>query len=173
MNWIYHIKREWKPNGESHAQELLVRGIIKDENGEESVAKIIEMNVFAMNFFFDLPKNPFEGNKYQQIFYEELAKKDYFIEELEIHEKQDYMLKRIALYLKDRQFDKEYLLGWVKTCLAIWGFPNDDLEERDIMAFSETDPMLAMFSMGNVKKFEDKLGKEWWKDNDKNKDSDK
>jgi hypothetical protein len=54
-------------------------------------------------------------------------------------------------------------LAWLDTCLAIWGFEKSGFEEVDRMSFAETDPLLQMFSLENAKKFEDKLGKEWWK----------
>jgi len=73
------------------------------------------------------------------------------------------LLKKVAVYLKCNKFNKAELLFWVKTYLSIWGFAQAALEEKDIMSFPETNPLLNILSMENVKKMEDKLGKDWWK----------
>jgi hypothetical protein len=167
MNWIYHIIKKWDATGYAPAQQLLARAWMENENGEQMVSNIIELNVFAMDFYFGLPDNPLSTPQYQQIYHEELEKKDYFMEEIEIDEKEDYMLKRCALYLKGEKFDKVALLQWLSTCLSIWGFEQSDFEETDMTGFAEMNFVLQMFSIKNAQKFEDKFGKEWWKQKDK------
>ncbi len=166
MNWIYNFTKSWNREGNAPAQLLLLRAITQDEKGETVASNIIEMNIFAMDFFFELPSNPFDEPKYQQIYWDELTKKDFFLEELTIGAAETYLLKKVALYLKGNKFDKDELLFWVKTCLSIWGFSQAEFAEKDIMSFAETNPLLSIFSMENAKKMEDKLGKEWWKHKD-------
>jgi hypothetical protein len=164
MNWLYHCKKPWRANGTTPAQQLLLRGFVQtDQENELEVTNIVELNLLALDFYFQLPDNPLADPKYQRIYFEELDKKDYFLEEYPIDERQDYMLKRAVLYLRQADFDLSGLLDWARTCLSIWGLPHDEFEEADMMSFSELDPILRMFSLENAKKFEDKLGKEWWK----------
>jgi hypothetical protein len=163
MNWLYNFTKSWNKDGSSFAQLLYLRAITQDEEGQTLTSKIIELNVFAMDFFFELAENPLNEPKYQQIYWEELSKKDFFLEELPIDETETHLLKNIALYLKCKQFDKQEALFWVKTCLSIWGFAQGELIEKDMLSFPETNPLLAIFSIENVKKMENKLGKEWWK----------
>jgi hypothetical protein len=163
MNWIFNCTKSWSREGYAPAQLVLLRAATQDEEGKAVISNIIELNVFAMDFFFGLPNNPLNAPKYQQIYYEELIKKDFFLEELSIAETEPHLLKKVVLYLKCDKFDKQELLFWVQTCLSIWGFSQAEFVEKDMMAFAETNPLLSMFSIENVKKMEDKLGKEWWK----------
>lgn len=166
MNWIFNCTKSWSREGYTPAQLLLLRAETQDQEGEVVVSNIIELNVFAMDFFFGLSTNPLNTPKYQHIYYEELTKKNFFLEETTIVETEPYLLKKVVLYLKYDKFDKQELLFWVQTCLSIWGFSQAEFVEKDMMAFAETNPLLSMFSMENAKKMESKLGKEWWKQKD-------
>ncbi len=165
MNWFYHTTKNWDSKGYKPAQEILLRAIEEgsESEGEVNVSNIIEISVFAMDFYFALAENPMDEEKYRQIYTEELSSKDYFLEELKIDKQEDYMLLRAALYLKTDKFNKDDLLAWVHTCFSIWGFEIDELKESDLSMFPETNPILSIFSLDNVKAFEDKLGKNWWK----------
>ena len=166
MLWIYYTEKSWDNDGKAPAQKVLLRAV-KEENGERLFSDIIEMNVFAMDFYFQLKENPLSTPEYQRIYFEELDKKDYFIEELEIDKTQGYMMHRIALFLKTDYFNETQLLEWMNTCLSILGLEFTKWEKGDIASFPETNTLWNMFSMDNVKRFEDKLGKDWWKDDDK------
>ncbi|MGB0931247.1 MAG: hypothetical protein ACPGVB_10750 [Chitinophagales bacterium] len=169
MHWIYHTQQKWQAEEEvAVAQKVFLRAVGEETEEGKMVSDIIEMNVFGMDYYFGLENNPLAEPKYQQIYFEELDKKDYYLEEMEMSEgEQTYMMNRTALYLKKRWFSKMELLEWVKTYLSILGLPCTGFEEEDMMAFYELNPLLQMFSLENAKRFEGKLGKEWWKRNDK------
>ena len=77
MNWIYNCVKSWDKEGNTPAQLLLLRAVTQDEDGEAVASNIIEMNIFAMDFFFGLPENPLNTPKYQQIYWTELTKKKF------------------------------------------------------------------------------------------------
>ena len=167
MLWLYHTQKKWQTDDTAPAQKVLFRAVGKETEDGRMVSDIIEMNVFAMDFYFNLEENPMKDDKYQRIYYKELEDKDYFFEEMSIRENEkEYMMHRVALYLKGEQFSKNELLEWMKTYTSIHGLECTNWEETDIMSFYETNPILSMFSMSNAKKFEDKLGKDWWKNDD-------
>jgi aminopeptidase C len=159
MKWIYHVTKSWDAKGYAPAQQVLMRAIQEDAAGDLQASNIIELNVFAMEFYFNLAANPFKDSKYQKIFWEELEKKDYFLEELEISPQADFMFKRVALYLKCERFENSALQQWLVVCLQIWGFEQSAIEETSIMSFAETNPLLKLFSGDNAEKFEKLFGK--------------
>ncbi len=55
------------------------------------------------------------------------------------------------------------MLEWVKKIFTIDNIPFDTFKETSFNEFADTNPIMQMFSLENVKKFEDKLGKDWWK----------
>jgi len=165
MHWLYHIKHPWQSNG-NPAQEIYVRAVDPETSGEEErlASKIIQIYVFALDFYFlQAKENPLDNEKGNYIYATELSKKDFYIEDMEVQEEADYLLRKAVIYLKTDRFDEEELLSWIRTYLSIEGFPFGSFEQEDFGTFSEMNPLLRIFSLENVRKFEDKLGKEWWK----------
>jgi len=67
------------------------------------------------------------------------------------------------IYLKARDFDQQEFWQWVQSYFVLKGFQWADKEAATITDFAETNAIMRMFSLENVKKMEGKLGKEWWK----------
>jgi hypothetical protein len=159
MIWLYYTKA-W-PAEKVAAQQVYLRAVSGETEEELMVSNMIEANIFAMDFYFALEENPLADEKHQKIYYERLPKKQYYIEEVATPE--DYVMKRFTMFLKTDAFSKDEMLDWLKVYLAIQGFEWTAWQESDLSAFYELNPILRLFSLDNVQKFEDELGKDWWK----------
>ena len=95
---------------------------------------------------------------------ENTGSKEYYIDEWELAEEdKDIYLNRADIYVQ-KPFDLQNLLHWVKIYFTVKGYPCNELDETDFESFAfEINPVLRVFSMDNVKRFEDKFGSEWWK----------
>lgn len=165
MKWIYLHTKAWEVE-KIAAQKTYLRAVGEETEEGLRVSDILEINTFAMDFYFGLDDNPMASPKYQEIYYKELEEKAYFIEEVELTDSQsEYMMKSVVLYLK-APFSKEELHNWFKTYLTILGLECSTFEERGQNFFYEMYPILRLFSEENVKQLEGKLGKEWWKRNE-------
>jgi len=74
-----------------------------------------------------------------------------------------YLMVHAEIYLKARHFDQQEFWQWVQSYFVLKGFQWADKEAATITDFAETNAIMRMFSLENVKKMESKLGKEWWK----------
>ena len=68
------------------------------------------------------------------------------------------------VYLKAKDFDQKEFWESSQAYFVLRGFEWTELEEATLTDFSETNAILQLFSVENVKMMEDKLGKDWWKE---------
>jgi hypothetical protein len=165
MRWLYYSPSSWPPQG-TPARQIYLRAVDPATDGTDDVrvSNIVRLDLFATDYYFmEATENPLDSDEVRRIYMEELSQKDYFIDDKEVSESEEYMMAKSILYLKCTRFSKEEMLDWVKVYFGVNGFPCDTLEEQDLTYFSELNPLLHLFSLENVQKFEDQLGKEWWK----------
>ena len=166
MKWIYMLRAPWvlsSENAGQPAQTVYLRPIMTNEEGETMVGNITEVMVIAAEFYFGHAEDMLDDDDGQRIYFEELANKDYYILEREVNQEEHYRMAYAEIYLKKEGFDKEEFFEWVRSFFSIKGYPCDELEEGRNEEFLDMDPFLRMFTLENVKKYEDKFGKEWWK----------
>ena len=72
------------------------------------------------------------------------------------------------MYLNNKGITIDEMWEWIKKIFVINNFPYKNFKEGDFNMFANTNEIMRMFSFKNVQKMEDKLGKDWWK-NDKDK----
>lgn len=165
MRWLHYTPSKWPPQG-APAREVYFRAVDPETDGTDDirVSNIIRLYLIAMDYYFlEASENPFDTEDGRRIYTEELSRKDYFIEDEDVGESETHLMAKSILYLKCARFSKEEMLEWAKVYFGVNGFPCDALEEQDLTYFSELNPLLHLFSLENVQKFEDQLGKEWWK----------
>jgi len=137
---------------------------VLNEEGEEMVGNIFKLTIIAMEFYSTLEENPIEEDEeLSRIYHEELRTKDYHILDRELSEGEDHLLSNTEIYLKQASFSREEAFEWIDKLFVIKGFPKSEMEEGSINDFLELNPIMRLFSLDNVKKFEDELGEEWWK----------
>jgi hypothetical protein len=93
-----------------------------------------------------------------------LANKEYYINDPEVNDdyKRNYLSQPIMYVI--HKFDLEDLFNWIRIYFDFKGYPCDSFEEAGFENFAfDVNPVLRIFSMDNVKKFEMQLGTEWWK----------
>jgi hypothetical protein len=168
MHWLYHLTKT-QPSEGAVAQEVYLRAVKPgmEQAEERQVSQIIQLYVFAMDFYFSLADNPLDTEEGRHIYEHELSEKNYFIQSIDLEPQHDHLMQSASLYLKTDRFDEQELREWLKVYLAVSGYECTDFEETDLGSFPEMNPILSLFSLENVKKFEDKFGKDWWKKNDK------
>jgi hypothetical protein len=166
MNWIYHIRNErWFEDKTSAIQNLYLRPRIVDDNNELLTGKIIDFSLMALKPLFERNiEEVINDEECQRIYHTELTQKSYCIQEDSIPESEkSYYLNWATIYIVD-SFDRNQMLNWVRIYFAIKGYPCENLEQGTFENFAaDTDPFMRMFSIENVKKYEPKFGKEWWK----------
>lgn len=162
MNWIYHYKREWINEGSSPVQSLFLRPVKLSEDGQKMVGKIVDLDVVAIEYFMKEEfKDIQKDNSFGEIYFKELATKDYHFVETDVSESDLYLLRAI-IYVKDEELTPESLFEWVKAYFSIKGVLFDKFEETSFDDFVDTNPLFRMMTEG-AKKMESEWGKEWWK----------
>ncbi len=166
MKWIYYFKKKWLDTDSSPLQSVYLRPVIHDEEGNRLVGKIIDLSVIATEHFMkDEFKRVREESGLDKIYFEELAVRDFYIQEEE-EDQSDVYLRMATLYIKDSAVTPNSLLDWAKVYFNIHGIPYSEFEETDFNDFVDTNPLYNMVTEG-ARKMEGKWGKEWWKTDDK------
>lgn len=163
MKWIYHEREKWMPDNKGAFQTVYMRPRVMSDYGEELEGLIIDIHIISLGFFFE--KKIFtkdERPEYFSVLTTKLNEKDYYFEFIEVPESsKEIYLNWARLFIIDT-FDKEIMQKWLKLYLAVMGYPCDELVKGDYADFADTNPIMQIFSLDNVKKFEGQLGKEWW-----------
>lgn len=167
MHWLYHLTKSQPPQG-AIAQEVYLRAVKPgmEDAEEQEVSKTIQLYLFALDTYFGLADNPLNTEEGNRIYEQELSQKEYFIQEMKLEAGEDHLMGGATIYLKTDRFDESQLLEWIRVYLSVNGMEHDTFEKRDLGSFPEMNDILNFFSLKNVQKFEDQLGKEWWKRND-------
>ncbi|MDZ4681667.1 MAG: hypothetical protein SH848_04130 [Saprospiraceae bacterium] len=169
MTLLYCFKHRWFPDGKNPIQGVYLRPAeAADVNGGRMVGDIIEVDVCALDYYFDLPEkdNPFANEQGYDIYYTRLGENDYYIRDDEDLSRNNYLMARAEIYLKAKNFDEVEFWKWIQAHFILKGYPWEELEKATLAEFPETNAILNLFSLENVKKMEAKLGKDWWKDSD-------
>lgn len=167
MTWLYHFRHRWFPNGKNPLQSAYLRPAQPPEaDGSRMVGKIIEIHVCALDYYFDLPTadNPFANDEGNDIYFNRLGDHDYYIKDEANIPENHHLMAHAEVYLKAKDFDQKEFWEWVQAYFVLRGFEWTELEEATLTDFSETNAILQLFSVENVKMMEDKLGKDWWKE---------
>jgi hypothetical protein len=166
MKWIYYFKKKWLDADSSPLQSVYVRPTMPDEEGNPLVGKIIDLNVIATEYFMqDEFKRVREESGLDEIYFNKLDARDYYIQEEE-NTQPDLYLLAATIYLKAGAVTPAGMLEWVKVYLDVHGFPHSEFRETDFNDFVDTNPLYNMITEG-ARKMEGKWGKEWWKTDDK------
>ena len=173
MHWLYHLTQPQPPNG-AVAQKVYLRAVKPGmENAENRlVSQIIQINIFALDFYFGLADNPLDTEEGRQIYEVALREKEYFIQEQDLDESNEHLMASATMYLKTTHFDETELLAWVRVYLSVHGIEHETFEKTDLGYFPEMNAILSLFSLDNVRKFEDRLGKAWWEGDKRRPDPD-
>jgi len=161
MKWLYYYKSEWFENGKNPVQTIYLRPTIYDEKGEQLVGKILQLSLVAMEYYFSIEKNPFDYEEALKIYDDIQSNQGYQILEREVED--DDFMGNVEIYLFQTYFDEKELFEWVNKYFVLKGYEISEFERASIDEFAELNSIMRLFSEKNVKKFEDKLGKEWWK----------
>lgn len=166
MKWIYHFKKKWLDTTSSPLQSVYVRPTITDEEGNKLVGKIVDLNVIAAEYFMkDEFKHVQRETGIDEIYYNQLHTKDYYIQEEEDDESDLYLLTA-TIYIKDFAVTPDSMLDWAKVYFNIHGITYSEFAETDFNDFIDTNSLFSSISEA-ARNMESKWGKEWWKTNDK------
>ena len=163
--WVYEFNKDWPNEDQERAVEkILIRPTYKNEEGEPLVGKILEFTFYALEYFNNLENNPIkEHEELLDIYYNKLNNDNYYILDREIEDDDDYFIVRTDVYLKDISFTKKEVFEWVDKLFILKGLEKPELTEADAEHFMDLNPIMQLFSLKNVKKFEGQFGKDWWK----------
>ena len=165
MTWLYHFRHRWLPDGKNPVQSAYLRPAQAAElDGSRMVGDIVEIHVCALDYYFDMPKeeNPFANDEGYDIYFNRLGDKPYYIKDEANIPAGHYLMAHAEVYLKAREFDQTEFWQWVQSYFVLKNYQWTELEETGLEDFPETNALLSMFSLENVKKMEGKLGKDWW-----------
>jgi len=167
MKWIYNIQNDkvWREDGTTGIQAILLRPVW-EEYGKTYTSGIVDLQLTAIEYINNLLSEGVFNEDETEFLYEIIEKtggKEYHIDELELTEdSKEIYLNRAEIYIQ-KSFDLQNLLHWVKIYFTVKGYPCNEFEETDFGSFAfDANPFLRALSDG-VKRFEDKLGSEWWK----------
>ncbi len=174
MKWLYNIqnKKVWQKDGTTGIQAILLRPVWKEEDNTYTSA-IVDLKVTSTKYLMrSLAQKEFDEKEKAFInkIIQKTSIKDYYIDESDLaNDEKSIYLNRAEIYVHEN-FNIKQLLNWVKIYFAINGYPCDEFEETEFETFAfDVNPILRIFSVDNVKRFEDKFGHEWWKNKYKHK----
>jgi len=166
MKWLYCFKKKWLDTTSSPLQSVYVRPTMNDEEGNKLVGKFIDLNVISAEYFMkDEFKHVQKETGIDEIYFNQLNTKDYYIQEEEI-DQSDLYLQIATIYIKDAAVTPGSMIDWTKVYFNIHGIPHSEFTETDFNDFVDTNPLYTMITEG-ARKMESKWGKEWWKSDDK------
>lgn len=138
MYWIYYDPESETANPRSRT--LYLRSV-RSKGRKEQLGSITQIKVYAMDYFFNLPNNPFKGFDYQQIYQEELGEKPFFVRENDIEpQRKNYLRHNLTIYLKTDAFSEEELLKWCRYALVEKRYEVNDIQPSKINQFQELLP---------------------------------
>jgi hypothetical protein len=145
---------------------MYVRPTINDEEGNKLVGNIIDLSVIAAEYFMkDEFKHVQRETGIDEIYFNQLNTKDYYIQEEDTDES-DLYLQAATIYIKDFSVTPASMLDWTKVYFNILGIPYSEFTETDFNDFADTNPLYTSITEA-ARKMEGKWGKEWWKTGDK------
>ena len=165
MKWIYTLHAPWIEEQTSTgqpAQTAYLRPTIFNEQGEKMVGNIVEIMVIGLEFYFGNPQDMLDDDEARQIYFEELANKEYHVLHRDVNQEEHYRMAMVDVYLKKEGFTKEEFFDWVRSVFSINGYPLDELEEGSPEDFLDMNPLMRMFTDENIKKSEKLFGDKWW-----------
>ena len=166
MKWIYCFKKRWLDTDSSPLQSMYVRPTMNDEEGNKLVGKIIDLSVIAAEYFMkDDFKDVQRETGIDEIYFNQLNTRDYYIQEEDTDDSELYLLAA-TIYIKDFSVTPGSMLDWVKVYLDIHGIPHSEFTETDFNDFVDINPLYTSITEA-ARKMESKWGKEWWKTDDK------
>ena len=173
MKWIYILHAPWieEQTGTGQpAQTAYLRPTIFNEQGEKMVGNIVEIMVIGLEFYFGDPKEMLDSEEARQIYFEELASKEYYVLHREVNQEEHYRMAMVDVYLKKEGFTQEEFFEWVRSVFSIKGYPLEELEEGKEEDFLDMNPLMRMFTDENIKKSEKLFGKKWWEKGEEDSD---
>lgn len=175
MKWVYHIGKmgDNLKEGSYIGVSLVYLRPVWVEDGKEYTSGVIELRITSMNYMDQLITNEKfseEEVKFLNPIREKVEESGYQIDENTLKkDEQKHYLNKADIFVAEN-FNLQMLLKWVELYLTIQGYPFSELEETDYGKFAnEVNPLLRIFSIDNVKKFEPEFGPEWWKSTHKKK----
>ncbi len=168
MDWLYFYRNsKINSNNPGSIFQLYLRPYQYDEENNLLVGeKIVQLDIVCLEKALEkAPDNEIINN----IYYNKIGNSDYYLNNTKISDQQkELYLGKITLYLKNYEITTAEMWDWVKKIFIINNFPSiDSTKESDFDAFADTNPIMQMFSLKNVQKFEGKFGKNWWNKDDK------
>ncbi len=164
MNWLYYNRDEKSRNVEHFPTAILfLRPYKIDENDHILVGeKIICLNILCYERLLKSHGTDEEKLKHKQMYFDKLNNKDYHIESKEIDANNSLYQASYTIYLAKETINITEMIDWIKKIFTINNIPFEDFKEGTFNEFADTNAIMQMFSLENVKKMEGKLGKDWW-----------
>ncbi|GEM_PF-4997044 len=139
MNWIYYDPETETAN--SRSRTLYVRPIHKVKRKKMVLGSITQIKVYALDYFFRLPNNPFRGNEYRIIYDQELNEKPFFVRENSVDvQRKNYLHHSLTVFLKTDSFSEADLLKWCRFAISEQGYRVEGIEAEKIEKFKEILP---------------------------------
>ncbi len=139
MNWIYYDPESETAN--SRSRTLYLRSVRQKGRRKQQLGSIAQIKIYAMDYFFKLPNNPFKGSDYQQIYQKDLNEKPFFVRENTIeYQRKSYLRHNLTVFLKTEAFSEEELLKWCRFALVERGYQVTDIQLDEVQKFRELLP---------------------------------
>ena len=165
MKWIYTLHAPWSDNQKKAGrpvQTAYLRPRMVNEVGETLVGNIIEIMVVGLEYYYKDPQNMLDSDEAKRIYFEELANQDYYLLHRDVNQEEHYRMAMVDVYLKKETFSPDEFWEWVRSVFKIKGYPLEELLEGKPDEFLDMHPLLRLFSEETARKYEDRLGKDWW-----------
>jgi hypothetical protein len=168
MKWIYHPARaDYMKDGEYNDVAMVYLRPVWIEDKQELTSGVVVLRIISINYVDQMIANgkfSDEEINFLNPIREKVRHQDYFIEETQLEEDEhNHILNKADIYVAEN-FDRQKMLMWLHLFLTIQGYPFTNFEESDYQKFAnDVNPILRIFSLDNVKKFESEFGAEWWK----------
>ncbi len=166
MDWLYYFRNKLPDSTVTNPlYQLFLRPYQFDEQNNILVGeKVVQIDIICVEKALELQPT---DERINEIYYKYLDNNEYYINNIEISEKVGELYEGIfVIYLKSIGITIEEMWDWVKKIFIINNYPQQSFKESNFDMFADTNPIMQMFSLKNVQKFEDKLGKDWWKNED-------
>jgi hypothetical protein len=164
MDWLYFFREKLNKERPSHSlARMYLRPYVVDEENQLHVGEIVSLEIYAMDKLLELKKDADTAKFY----YEKLGGNDYNIENWPIEDSEtDIYEANIWVYLACLSFTMDEIWEWVRKIFVRQNYPFENFKEGTYNDFADTNRVMQLFSLKNVKKYEDTFGKGWWKKKD-------